>query len=80
MNDLGYSPEFIVKLKPVEASLLLQHQVRDASPETLAQLVQSHEDEQELASRKRQEEIDNEQTMRAEQNQPVQNAGGVFEC
>jgi hypothetical protein len=72
VNDLGYSPEFIAKLKPVEASLLLQHQVRDASPETLAQLVQAHEEEQDVAARKLQEEIEKEQRMRSEQSQPVQ--------
>jgi hypothetical protein len=71
VKDLGYSPEFIAKLKPVEASLLLQHQVRDASPETLAQLVQAHEEEQEAAARKRQEEIDNEQRTCTEQTQPA---------
>jgi hypothetical protein len=74
VKDLGYSPEFITKLKPVEASLLLQHQVRDASPETLAHLVQVHEEEQEVAARKRQEEIDTEQRILTEQSQPAPEA------
>jgi hypothetical protein len=54
INNLGYSPEFIAKLKPAEVSLILQHQVRDASTETIARLVQTHKEQQRERERERQ--------------------------
>jgi hypothetical protein len=61
INNLGYSPEFIAKLKPLEASLILQHQVRDASTEAIAQLVQSHDEQREREMELLRERLESEQ-------------------
>jgi hypothetical protein len=57
-NNLGYSTEYIAKLKPIEASLILQHQTRDASAETLAELVHEYEEQQLALQLQQQQEVE----------------------
>ena len=55
-NTLGYSTEQIKKLKPVEAALILQHQIPPADPEgQLPQLLTEHNNNALLSSQSQQQ-------------------------
>jgi len=45
LAGLGYSTESVAKLTPLQASLILQSQLRDATPAQLEELVQQHEEQ-----------------------------------